>query len=77
VMNQATAQTVVAKSQTSALSCPRCGPESLQRVERVGFLEKHIYSTFGYFPWRCNHCQSRFYLKRRYRNQRNKGRSTG
>ncbi len=50
---------------SSELTCPKCGSGHLHRVERKGFLEKRIYSFFGYYPWRCHRCRQKFYLKKR------------
>lgn len=54
----------------AVLSCPRCGHENPHRLEREGFLQKHIYSLFGFYPWTCNRCRATFFLKRRYRGRR-------
>jgi uncharacterized C2H2 Zn-finger protein len=70
VMDPTPAKTNVAKRQAHVLSCPQCGLENPHRMERRGFLEKRIYSIFGYFPWRCSRCESRFYLRKRYQKHR-------
>jgi hypothetical protein len=37
----------------------------LRRVQRRGFVQKHILPLLGFFPWECPVCRERlFYLKR-------------
>ena len=55
---------------SAVLLCPRCGEGIPHRLEREGFLEKRIYSFFGFYPWSCKNCRAKFYLKRRYRGRR-------
>jgi hypothetical protein len=53
--------------------CAKCGSHKLRRVERKGFLQKKVYSFFGYYPWRCSTCRTRFLLRKRdYRASRKK-----
>ena len=40
------------------MKCSKCGTEKL-RMERVGFLQRRIYSLAGLFPWRCATCGKR------------------
>jgi hypothetical protein len=37
----------------------------MRRMERVGFLQNHIYSHFGYFPWICVACKKTTLLRKR------------
>jgi hypothetical protein len=30
------------------------------RINRVGFMERHVLPLFGYFPWKCGSCGSTF-----------------
>lgn len=39
----------------------------MYRLERQGPLEKWVYSALGYFPWRCNVCRTKIYLRKRFR----------
>jgi hypothetical protein len=46
--------------------CPTCGHGGeLSRALRVGFIERHVYPRFGYFPWICALCKVRIFLKNR------------
>jgi predicted RNA-binding Zn-ribbon protein involved in translation (DUF1610 family) len=49
------------------LQCPKCGSERVRRIERKGILERRLFKSFGYFPWRCATCREKFFLKRRSR----------
>ena len=40
------------------MKCRKCGTQSV-RMQRVGFLQRHIYSLAGLFPWRCVTCGKR------------------
>jgi hypothetical protein len=56
----------------SKVFCPKCGNDRPRRVERKGFMQKHIYHWFGYFPWNCRHCHEYFLLRLRYRTKSSK-----
>jgi hypothetical protein len=45
--------------------CPKCNSNSTFRVDRKGFLAKHIYPVFGLFPWECTFCWKIFRAKNR------------
>ena len=47
--------------------CPACGGDRARRTERKGFLQKRVYSFFGYYPWHCPACKHAFLLRKRYR----------
>jgi DNA-directed RNA polymerase subunit RPC12/RpoP len=47
--------------------CPKCRYDAIERSKRKGFLEKKIFSLFGYYPWRCEGCSTRFFLRVRYK----------
>ncbi|HLI04297.1 MAG TPA: hypothetical protein VKU93_08505 [Terracidiphilus sp.] len=49
------------------LLCVNCGSERVRRIERKGILERRFFKLFGYFPWRCATCRTKFFLKRRSR----------
>jgi len=49
------------------MECPKCNYEGIERSKRRGFAEKWIYSFFGYYPWRCAGCNSRFFIRVRYK----------
>lgn len=65
----------VAQRQGAVLLCPQCGLEHPHRVKRKGFFETWIYSYFGYYPWRCNRCGSRFLLRKRFSGEHTRKRS--
>jgi hypothetical protein len=48
------------------MQCTRCrvGGE-LTRTRRKGFMEEHVFSFFGYYPWRCSSCKQRTLRKKR------------
>jgi transposase-like protein len=47
------------------LECPRCGGNYLKRKRRQSFLERRVFSLFGYYPWKCSMCGGSFQLKKR------------
>jgi hypothetical protein len=47
------------------LTCPRCMSDKVYRLYREGFLQKRIYSLFGFYPWRCKVCSAHMMLHRR------------
>ena len=51
----------------SGVFCPDCGGKRVRRVERKGFMQKHVYPWFGLFPWYCRECRQSFMLRKRYR----------
>lgn len=58
----------VGKTEAGAKAfCPRCGHNRPRRVDRKGFMQKHIYPVFGFFPWYCKECHHYFLLRRRNR----------
>jgi proteasome lid subunit RPN8/RPN11 len=42
--------------------CPRCGGKHLRRSHTRGPIER-LREVFGYYPYRCHECLSRFFLK--------------
>lgn len=36
-------------------------------MQRQGPLEKWFYTLFGYYPWRCNICRKKIFLRARFR----------
>lgn len=51
----------------SRMICAECGGNRVRRVERRGFMQKHIYPFFGFFPWYCRKCNHYFILRKRNR----------
>jgi hypothetical protein len=49
------------------MECPNCQYEEIERSKRRGFVEKRIYSLFGFYPWRCVGCGWRFFIRARYK----------
>lgn len=48
------------------MQCTKCKAEGkLSRLKRISFLEQHVFSLFGYYPWRCSACTQRIYLRAR------------
>lgn len=45
--------------------CPQCGKGRIHRIERSTFMERYIFSFFGYFPWECPLCRKPLLLKKR------------
>jgi hypothetical protein len=45
--------------------CIHCGGSKVSRSQRRGFLEKNVFSFFGYYPWRCAQCKNRSLQKDR------------
>lgn len=65
-----TAEGVVQKVQEgSRVFCPECGGKGIRRVERKGFMQKHVYSWFGYFPWYCRECHKYSMVRKRNRSK--------
>jgi predicted nucleic acid-binding Zn ribbon protein len=65
-----TAASVVQKVQESSrVFCPECGSKRLRRVERRGFMQKHVFAWFGYFPWHCRECRKYSLLRKRNRSK--------
>jgi DNA-directed RNA polymerase subunit RPC12/RpoP len=51
------------------LKCIRCGND-MRRLARQGFLERNIYSYFGYYPWECPMCRERVFFKSKHGHKR-------
>ena len=62
----ATAEPAASTEIKTHVPCPECGYE-MRRAERKGFLQRIVYSFFGYYPWQCPLCKGHFMLKRRRR----------
>jgi hypothetical protein len=45
--------------------CPQCEVIELRRQGRTGFLQKVVWSYFGYYPWECGLCRQIYMLKQR------------
>jgi predicted RNA-binding Zn-ribbon protein involved in translation (DUF1610 family) len=55
----------------SQFVCPDCGSQHLRRLPRQGFLQKKVYTFFGYFPWECPICREvKLFRKRGKRSHR-------
>lgn len=45
-------------SQRSSMRyCKFCHSTDVLRIARHGFLQRKVYSLFGFFPWECPHCR--------------------
>ena len=49
---------------STGLRCPHCSSVKWQRSARHGGRD-FLGRLLGRFPWRCNVCRSRFYLRKR------------
>jgi predicted nucleic acid-binding Zn ribbon protein len=68
-----TAEGLVQKVQEgSRVFCPECGGNRVRRIERKGFMQKHVYAWFGYFPWYCRECHKNSMLRKRNRSKSTK-----
>jgi hypothetical protein len=38
------------------MNCRICNQPYLHRKRRRGFLQRFVYSLFGYYPWHCTSC---------------------
>jgi len=50
--------------------CPVCGADQLYRMARVGFMRRHVFPLFGYYPWQCKECGGEAMLRKRNRRHR-------
>jgi hypothetical protein len=46
------------------MHCVRCG-SPLRRLARESFLQRKVYSMFGYYPWECPLCREPILFKQR------------
>lgn len=56
--------TPTVKADTQLL-CRRCGRSAFERLPRRGFLQRHVISLFGRYPWRCALCNDLTYRRER------------
>ena len=49
----------------ATVECKQCSSKRMRRLPREGFLQKNIYSIFGYYPWECPICRLRQFFKAR------------
>jgi hypothetical protein len=61
---------VKAVQETSGVQCPICNNSDLHRMRRVGFLQRRVFSLFGYYPWECGACRKTHYFKQRNQKRR-------
>ena len=47
------------------VTCRVCGGDRVTRVFREGFLQRHVYPLFGFYPWQCKTCSSFLMLRKR------------
>lgn len=50
----------------SRVRCGYCG-NALRRLARTGFLQKHVYWKFGYYPWECPLCREPVMVRQQHR----------
>lgn len=53
----------------AGMHCKNCGC-SLRRVSRRGFLQKRVYTFFGYYPWECPICRETVFIRKQYQGKR-------
>ncbi len=46
--------------------CDYCGNQ-LRRLAREGFMQKKVYSWFGYYPWECPLCREPILVRQQHR----------
>jgi DNA-directed RNA polymerase subunit RPC12/RpoP len=46
--------------------CEYCG-NALRRLPRHGFMQKEVYSWFGYYPWECPLCREKTLVRQQHR----------
>jgi hypothetical protein len=47
------------------MHCRYCPCNKIQRMRREGFLQNKVYPLFGFYPWRCPECKTRYLLRSR------------
>jgi hypothetical protein len=50
---------------TDEVLCPTCKGRVATRINRTGFLQKHVFSRFGLYPWKCGACGASFLYRHR------------
>ncbi|SPE26300.1 hypothetical protein SBA5_540058 [Candidatus Sulfotelmatomonas gaucii] len=55
--------------------CRFCGSDRVFRIYREGFLQRRIYSFFGFYPWRCRTCKANVMLHKRRDEERTRQRA--
>jgi len=58
--------TMNATERSPKMQCPTCGIDYMRRLQRKSFLERRVYSLFGYFPWECPLCREPHFIKERH-----------
>jgi hypothetical protein len=43
--------------------CFWCRSKGFRRVNRTGFLRRHLLPLFGFFPWECMTCRRKSYFR--------------
>ena len=51
------------------MQCKKCG-SSLRRVPRNGFMQKKVYTLFGFYPWECPVCRTTTMHKKQLQRRR-------
>ena len=46
--------------------CEHCENVALHRCSRFGFLQRVVFSRFGYYPWECGLCRREYMIRQRY-----------
>jgi hypothetical protein len=52
------------QTSTTHAKCPRCGCGAVYRSRRRGLIERHLFRAIHLRPYRCENCDSRFYIRR-------------
>lgn len=52
--------------------CKRCKGKAFRRVNRESFMQRVVYTYFGYYPWECVMCRSQTYWRDEGRRMRRK-----
>jgi hypothetical protein len=44
-------------------ACPQCGCTAIHRSRRRGVIERHFFRVLRLSPYRCEGCDSRFFMR--------------
>ena len=55
------------------MQCRNCDCKQIHRMKRVGFLQTRIFPLFGFYPWKCPECKTRYLLRARGSKRRGNG----
>ncbi len=59
------------------MQCRNCECKQIHRMKRSGFLQNRVYPLFGFYPWKCPECKTRYLLRARGSKHRKGGSRSG